>query len=478
MSESKLTKYFREQVEGTEQDINQITDAFIKSKGGTVNQNELLTHLKSQGFTAGQVLDFLDRRFGKALDPFKGRASSEKRASPIDKFENAFNPGVKCAHCGMSRSQHGKGMMDHPFETRKQNRDKFQSRLKQTENRADSLLRDFQRQFGADAPQDAEGALDFLRRNGVPRDEAVRAIQAMGGAIEAKEVKDEIEFWNTATSGQKRRIATMLDINQNARWEQLTPAEQGSLAVWWDEGGGSKSIGGSESAISNPKDFVHRKPLIKTKHIGQFPTKSPESFYNYDGNEKLDSRGEIKKPIGALSKKKISRLKSRMTPEEREDADEVFFQYERIPANEGLVNIETTGQLFHNVLAQLSALAPIQNFEIKAQFTDGKKGLIVLSFQKSKDQKMMVDILKGVMRTNGVTKVGSTEVFGSEGQKFTVTQDGTMLPKGNYEVLGKKTDQAHSGPWGTFSITTVKNLETGERHEIPTGNAQLIYGIN
>lgn len=467
MTESQLTKYFRQQVEGTEQRTP------LEDNPCTVDFRKL----------SSQKQNALTRKFGDMVEfEWNGSPPPEKcqmlrdagiqlrgegteKLGVLDKFENGFNTPNRCVDCGLGRKAHEKGGIGHPFRTRKQARAKIGVEV----SRADALLKDFQRQFGADAPQDAEGALDFLQRMGISRDEAVRAISASGGAIEriATEAIPEKQHWDNLQTSARQVLGSQLDIDP-LPYDQLTPAEKGTLGVWWDE---NKA---RERAVSSPSDF-DRSTGTKGKSFGgskpttvkkRFSLKF-ESFYNYDGAETLDSRaeertaeeqsddevrswweqlapqrrtgvidgssqlrfnelgpsakqavklaflrkpipdslmmkalnGEIKKPIGALSPKKISRLRSKMTPEEREDADE-FHQYETVKA------------------------------------------------------------------------------VGNEGQKFTVKQEGTMLPKGNYEVLSKKTDQAHSGPWGTFSITTVKNLETGERHEIPTGNAQLIYGIN
>jgi len=512
-NESQLTKYFREQIQGESKATEVTPDELWKSRSKT----QRIIWLKAVGATPEQIEDTeLAERPLNDLNPFwqknlrrlllnragvfESKIKTEEKLSVLDKFENGFNTPNRCVDCGLSRKAHDKGGIGHPFKTRKQ------ARSNSLEvSRADALLKDFQRQFGADAPQDAEGALDFLRRNGIPRDEAVRTIQAMGGAIEAKEVKDEIEFWNNASPGLRRSIGSLLDID-NVPWKELTPAEQGSLGVWWDRN--KRSFGGEveqaevsrfldalrDSGVTNMfgagtfvekefgiskqearnflttwmKNFGSREILQTHKgqdaklwfnrmlpdekeNIGMPPQatwdtlnsqeqvnveghfnnqlrKDGNEFYNYDGAEKLDSREddtddfvqgmmgirakmqkkfkgktkkeledmgifglgeatadnfwnnmgqsdrlvsldaiggvsvrqqssflgadfqllpsdvrqklrqmfqandssiETKRPIGALSSKKISRLRSRMTPDEREDAGE-FYQYESV----------------------------------------------------------------------------------------------------------------------------------------------------
>ena len=62
-------------------------------------------------------------------------------------------------------------------------------------------------------------------------------------------------------------------------------------------------------------------------------------------------------------------------------------------------------------------------------------------------------------------------------EKFTST-GALQLPKGEeFEVVGKEDMPEVSGPWGDFSMTIVKSLKTGKLYSVPTGNAQMLYGI-
>lgn len=64
-----------------------------------------------------------------------------------------------------------------------------------------------------------------------------------------------------------------------------------------------------------------------------------------------------------------------------------------------------------------------------------------------------------------------------DGQKFENKQKGTLgLPVGSFEVVSEGKPH-HSGPWGSFSDLTVKETSTGKTFSIPTGNAQMIFGI-
>jgi len=64
--------------------------------------------------------------------------------------------------------------------------------------------------------------------------------------------------------------------------------------------------------------------------------------------------------------------------------------------------------------------------------------------------------------TAGIPTGNAQLVYGIEGvdgEEFTVTRSGTMIPVGKYKVIGKpKYDREHSGPWGTFSEITVQKI--------------------
>jgi len=262
-------------------------------------------------------------------------------------------------------------------------------------SRADALLKDFQRQFGADAPQDAEGALDFLRRNGIPRDEAVRTIQAMGGAIE-----------NFGSEVEQAQVSMFLDALRDSGVTNMFGAgtfiekefgiskqeARNFLTTWMRNFGKESSFynyDGAEKLDSredDTDDFVQGMMGIRAKMQKKFKGKTKKELEdmgifglgelkateikaeqvwedtdqktrgkwleNINANPEIANRDwgglagsmqrdlrdmfhandmsvETKKPIGALSPKKISRLRSRMTPDEREDAGE-FYQYESV----------------------------------------------------------------------------------------------------------------------------------------------------
>lgn len=65
-----------------------------------------------------------------------------------------------------------------------------------------------------------------------------------------------------------------------------------------------------------------------------------------------------------------------------------------------------------------------------------------------------------------------------DGETFTNERAGTLgLPVGRFEVISRSPPTKQSGPWGTFSDTKVRNIETGKEYTIPTGNAQVIFGL-
>ena len=68
-------------------------------------------------------------------------------------------------------------------------------------------------------------------------------------------------------------------------------------------------------------------------------------------------------------------------------------------------------------------------------------------------------------KDNGKTYVIPTEnaqlvygIQGAPGENFRVDRNGTMLPIGNYKVIGRGA-QHHSGPWGSFSEIEVEAQE-------------------
>jgi len=100
--------------------------------------------------------------------------------------------------------------------------------MKGNEARADHLLDVWNKQFGEDAPQDAEGALQFLLDNGIDRKEAVRALQDEGAYINETRA-NEISGQYTKECPECGKLINV-DKMENHRLE-----EHGDVAV--DEGG-------------------------------------------------------------------------------------------------------------------------------------------------------------------------------------------------------------------------------------------------
>jgi hypothetical protein len=63
------------------------------------------------------------------------------------------------------------------------------------------------------------------------------------------------------------------------------------------------------------------------------------------------------------------------------------------------------------------------------------------------------------------------------GKTFDNDKAGTLgLPVGTFKVLSKGGDK-NVGPWGSFSDLEVQDVKTGKKYTIPTGNAQMIFGL-
>ena len=63
------------------------------------------------------------------------------------------------------------------------------------------------------------------------------------------------------------------------------------------------------------------------------------------------------------------------------------------------------------------------------------------------------------------------------GKRFIVKNGELRLPNGDYEVVNESKKGIKTIGHLVFSDTIVKNLQTNKKYSIPTGNAQLIFGI-